>query len=250
MFCLSILYSLSMDLGFPFGYGEKCCYGRECMSIYRFILCNFRRTYFVERKEVAEELVRVSVILTLFDGKDGLPVARETLRPGDHQEGTKVEAPQLAKEGPESLLTALPSSRFCDSQSGWSDLREACGEKEGGVRPPLLDKGKWNDKWSVNQRWRAELSGWTWDQRLLMLPKLQPRLCLSLEESSQVTRKLPCIQGWVWMWGPGFSAQFPWCLPRKEGCPWETRAPSPCRPCFSSRSELRAGEESWTGCQQ
>lgn len=58
---------------------------------------------FVERKEVAERWIRVSVILTLFDGKSGLPVARETLRPGDHQEGTKVEAPQLAKEGPESL---------------------------------------------------------------------------------------------------------------------------------------------------
>ena len=58
---------------------------------------------FVGGKEVAERWIRVSVILTLFDGKSGLPAARELLRPGDHQGGTKVEAPQLVKEGLENL---------------------------------------------------------------------------------------------------------------------------------------------------
>ena len=58
---------------------------------------------FVEWKEVADRWIRISVILTLFDGKSGLPVARESLRPGDCQGGTKVEAPQLVKEGPENL---------------------------------------------------------------------------------------------------------------------------------------------------
>lgn len=56
---------------------------------------------FVEWKEVAERWIRASIILALFAGGSGLPVAR--LSPGDHQGVTKVGGPQLVKEGPKNL---------------------------------------------------------------------------------------------------------------------------------------------------
>lgn len=70
------------------------------MSIYRFILCSFRRTDLAGTKRSCIEVnSSFSNSNSLLMAKSGSPVARETLRPGDHQEGTKVEAPQLAKEG-------------------------------------------------------------------------------------------------------------------------------------------------------